>query len=308
MSSESKAAVYAATTANIGIAVSKFLAAAITGSSAMIAEGIHSVVDTCNELLLLLGIHTSKKPPDEQHPFGHGHELYFWTLIVAVVIFAGGGGMSVYEGISHLLHPGRLEDPLWNYIVLGVAFLFESGSLAFVLKKFYPGKDPDDSLFSAIRKSKDPSLFTVIYEDMAALGGITLAFLGVLLGHALNNEYLDGCASIAIGLLLSLVAILLSIESKGLLVGESAGPVVEGRIYSIVNSFPEVEKVLRMITLQLGPEEVLLNIDIKFRKGLDKDLSRIIDDIEKAIQEQIPQIRYMFLETQSLKPGRGNPV
>src|SRR4051794_25529644 len=197
----SKAAVYAAIAGNLAIAVTKFIAAFVTGSSAMLSEGIHSVVDTGNGLLLLLGIRRSRKPPDPNHPFGHGKELYFWTLIVAILIFAVGGGMSLYEGLVHLRHPSELKDPTWNYLVLAVAAAVEgfAWSVAYRHLRKSGGRR---NLWSAIRASKDPTTFTVLFEDSAALLGLLVAFLGVYLGHRLHNPYLDGAASVVIGVIL----------------------------------------------------------------------------------------------------------
>jgi cation diffusion facilitator family transporter len=206
-SASSKRAVYAAIAGNLAIAITKFIAAFITGSSAMLSEGIHSVVDTGNGLLLLFGIRKARKPADISHPFGHGKELYFWTLIVAILIFAVGGGMSVYEGISHINHPAQLRDPLWNYLVLGSALIFEGLSWGIALKEFRKTQGRM-SMWKAVRASKDPTTFTVLFEDSAAMLGLLVAFLGVFFSHRLNNTYLDGVASIIIGVILGVVAVL----------------------------------------------------------------------------------------------------
>src|SRR5437899_3301014 len=208
MATGSKKSIYAALIANLVIAASKFIAAWLSGSAAMLSEGIHSIVDTGNSSLLLLGIRLSRKPADDEHPFGHGKELYFWTLIVAVVIFAGGGGISIYEGVLHLIDPKPLEDPNWSYVVLGIAAISESISLKVALQEFRAVQGRQ-SLWRAIQASKDPSTFTVLIEDAAALAGLVAAFLGICLGHTLNNLYLDGIASVVIGLILAAVAILL---------------------------------------------------------------------------------------------------
>ncbi len=297
---ESKISVIAAIAANLAIAATKFAAAAVSGSSAMLSEAIHSLVDTGNGALLLLGMHRSRRPADPEHPFGYGSELYFWTLVVAIMIFALGGGMSAYEGIRHLLHPGPIEDPTMNYIVLGAAAVFESISWVFGLRSFLRDKR-SQGIWTAIRRSKDPTSFSVLFEDSAALLGLAFAFLGVWLGHRLRNPYLDGVASVAIGLLLAGTALLLARESKGLLVGESADPEVVESIRSLAASNPAVDRVVHALTLQLGPEDVLLNLDLRFRAGLSAgDVARAVDEVEGAVQERHPQVRRIFIEAESI--------
>lgn len=306
MSSESsKKTIFAAIGANLAIAITKFIAAAITGSSAMLSEGIHSTVDTTNELLLLLGIHLSKKPPDENHPFGHGQELYFWSLIVAILVFSVGGGMSFYEGISHLLHPSPLEDPMWNYIVLGFAIVFEGYSWSIAWKEFLPQKGKQ-SVWQAIRASKDPTIFTVLFEDSAAILGLIVAFLGVFFGHLFSNPYLDGIASIVIGVILAVVAVLLAYESRGLLLGESANSSTVASIREIAASDQAVEGVRRVLTMHLGPQEILLNLEIQFNKNLSaEEVAAAVQRLEKIICQKHPDIKNVFIEAQSLTINRG---
>lgn len=266
----------------------------------MLAEGIHSVVDTTNELLLLLGIRLSKRPPDDRHPFGHGHELYFWTLIVAILIFGIGGGMSIYEGITHLNHPSPIEDPTWNYVVLGCAVVFEGFSWTVALKEFLPSVG-DRNIWQAIRASKDPTIFTVLFEDSAALLGLLVAFLGVFLGHRLNNPYIDGIASIVIGIILAIVAVILARESRGLLVGEGVDQATARHLRSLVLADPSVENILRLLTLYFGPHEILLNIEIQFHRGLSvEDVAQAIDRLESEIRKHYPDIRNIFVEAKSL--------
>src|ERR1044072_6996557 len=216
---ESRTAIVAAMVGNIAIATTKFAAAAFSGSSAMIPEGIHSLVDTGNGGLLLLGIRASRRPPDFDHPFGHGKELYFWSLIVAIAIFAVGCGTSLYEGVTHLISPEPLGDPFWSYLVLGFAVIFEGTSWVFGWKVFRATKGRR-GILEAIHKSKDPATFMVFFEDSAALLGLVIAFCEIFIGHQLNNPYLDGVASIMIGLVLGLISFFLAYESKGLLIGE----------------------------------------------------------------------------------------
>jgi cation diffusion facilitator family transporter len=300
----SKSAVYAAIAGNLAIAVTKFIAASVTGSSAMLSEGIHSLVDTGNGLLLLLGIRRSRKPPDPDHPFGHGKELYFWTLIVAILIFAVGGGMSVFEGIVHLRHPSELNDPTWNYVVLALAAAFEGFSWSVAYRELRKTRG-QRNLWEAFRASKDPTTFTVLVEDSAAMLGLLVAFLGVYFGHQFHNPYLDGAASIVIGIILGVVAIVLSHESKGLLVGESADPEVLASIRALAEADPAVERIGPPLTMHLGPHEVLLNLDIQFRKGMSAaEVEAAVDRLEKAIRAKHPEVKRIFIEAESLMSGR----
>jgi cation diffusion facilitator family transporter len=300
--SERPITVYAATAANAVIAVSKFVAAIVSGSSAMLSEGIHSVVDTGNELLLLLGIHRSHKPPDALHPFGHGKELYFWSLIVAILLFGLGAGMSIYEGISHLQHPVVIQNPVWNYVVLGIAFFAEGTSWVVARNKLLKHNDAGQGLWQAMRASKDPAVFTVLAEDSAALAGILVAFLGVLLGHLLRNPYLDGTASILIGLILAAVATFLAYESRNLLVGESADVEVLRSIRRVAEADPAVVRVSRPLTMHFGPDQVLLNLDIEFQPYLSSsEITAAVDRVEAAIRNERPTIRRIFIESGSLQ-------
>ena len=300
MSGSAKKTIYAAMAANFAIAVTKFIAASVTGSSAMLSEGIHSVVDTGNELLLLWGLRLSKRPADDSHPFGYGQELYFWTLIVALFIFAIGGGMSIYEGINHIQHPEPLGDPRWNYIVLGLAVVFEGYSWNIALQEFLASKD-EDTLWKAIRASKDPTIFTILFEDTAALVGLFVAFVGVLSGHLLGNVYLDGVASITIGVILCGVAILLAAESKGLLIGEGAKPETVADIREITNNDPAVDKVIKVLTLHFGPQEILLNLEIKFVEDLKtEELAVVVERLENSISNRHPEIQNIFIEAKSI--------
>ena len=304
MSGSAKKTIYAAMIANFAIAITKFFAASVTGSSAMLSEGIHSVVDTGNELLLLLGIKLSKRPPDDSHPFGYGQELYFWTLIVSLFIFAIGGGMSIYEGINHVMEPEPLTDPFWSYAVLGFAVIFEGYSWNVALQEFLATKE-DDSFWDAIRASKDPTIFTILFEDTAALIGLFVAFIGVFSGHLLGNVYLDGVASIIIGVILCGVALLLAAESKGLLIGEGAAPQTVASIRKITNEDPAVEKVLRVLTLHFGPKEILLNLEIEFIENLEtEELAIAVERLEKSINAQHSEVKNIFIEAKSIAASR----
>ena len=298
--------IYVAIAANLAIAICKFVVAAISGSSAMLAEAFHTIVDTGNECLMLVGIRRSRRPPDERHPFGFGKELYFWSLLVAIVIFGLGGGISIYQGIARILTPRETGPPLWNYVVLALSAAFEGYSWYVARRQLLVKRRPGETLWHVITRSKDPTVFTVFLEDTAALIGIALAFTGIFLGHWLHNPYFDPAASIAIGLVLGAVAVLLAIESAGLLVGESAHLRSVSRVKEVIESDPNVEAVGDVLTMQLGPDQVFLAVDIKFREGLDvRGLEAAIDRIEARIRQVEPSIQRIFLEAESLKGGTG---
>jgi len=297
-----KKVVYAAVAANLAIATCKYIAAAVTVSSAMLAEAVHSTVDTGNELLLLLGMKRSARPPDPLHPYGHGKVLYFYSLLVAVYIFGAGGGFAVYEGISRFRHPQPTDHLAWNYVVLAVAAAFEFYSLRVSYRELQKMKEPDESIWQEIIGSKDPSIFTVFLEDIAGLVGTFLAFLGIFLGHWLHNPYLDPMASILIGLVLGAMAVLLARESGALLVGERTNRARIRRLKQIICADPSVEDVGDLLTMQLGPEQVLLNVDIRFKPGLSvRELEAAIDRIESQIHAQQPMVERIFIEADSLK-------
>jgi cation diffusion facilitator family transporter len=300
MASESKTAIVAAIAGNLAIAVTKFIAGAFTGSSAMLSEGIHSVVDTGNGALLLLGVRNSKRPPDATHPFGHGGEIYFWSLVVAILIFALGGGMSVYEGVTHIRHPNLIGDPTWNYVVLALAILFESISFYFAIKAFRK-EQGRQGVWQTIRGSKDPTTFTILFEDTAALLGLVVALIGIFLGHQLNNPYLDGAASITIGVILGIVAAFLAYESKGLLIGEGVNPQTLESIRAIAITDPAVAEIRNALTMHFGPHDVLLTLDIRFEKELTAaEIAAAIEELEKKIQVRHPDIKHVFIEAKSL--------
>jgi len=298
--SESTTATFAAIIGNLLIAVTKFVASALTGSSAMLSEGIHSVVDCGNGLLMLYGVYRSAKPPDEEHPFGYGREIYFWSLIVAISIFAVGGGVSVYEGITHIRHPVEIEKPLWNYAVLGISFVFESiswyyGWLAF--RNTRKGR----TILKTIHVSKDPTTFTVLLEDSTALLGLIIAFLGVFFGHYFNFPFFDGIASVLIGLLLCLVALFLGYETKGLLIGEAVDKETLHGIRRIAEAEPKVEKALKILTIYFGAKEVLLTLELQFAKDITATELRIaIRRIERDVKKKYPEITRVYYEAESL--------
>jgi cation diffusion facilitator family transporter len=300
----SKFVIYAAIGANLAIAIMKFVAAALTGSSAMVSEGIHSLVDTGNGGLLLFGIHKSKQPADATHPFGYGKELYFWSLIVAVLIFGVGGGISIYEGIAHLLHPRPLEDPFWSYLVLGFAAVFEGLVFVVAFRAFQALKGEDESIWQAIKSSKDPTTFTVLFEDAAAMLGLIFAFVGIFLAHQFENPYLDGVASVCIGLLLAAVAVVLAYESKGLLVGEGTDPQTLEKIRKLAEADPGVKKMLMPLTMHFGPDTVLLTVDIEFHKRLSAtEVEEAVDRLDKSIRTQYPNIKHIYIQAGAVSSG-----
>ncbi|MGF1459834.1 MAG: cation diffusion facilitator family transporter [Leptolyngbyaceae cyanobacterium] len=299
--SSSKVSIYAAMAANVAIAIAKFVGASISGSSAMLSEGIHSVVDSTNEVLLLYGLKQSEKEPDEKHPLGHGQELYFWSLVVAVLIFSLGGGFSIYEGIQSFQNPEPSENPIVSYGVLGIAAIFEATALVVSVREFYKrAPNLDVSFWTAIRRSKDPSSFIVIFEDAAALLGLLVAFGGVALSQWTGNALYDGIASIVIGVLLTVVAIVLVAETKGLLIGESALPETQESIKVIVRSDQAVTSLEPPITFHLGPEDIMLALNIEFADALSADeIEAAVRRIEGNIREEHPEVKRIFIEAAS---------
>jgi cation diffusion facilitator family transporter len=302
--SESRVAIYAAIAANVAIAVTKFAAAAWTGSSAMLSEAIHTVVDTGDGLLLLVGLHLSRRPADESHPFGYGKDLYFWTLIVGILIFAVGGGMSVYEGASHLLSPSHAGHFVVNVVVIAFSMVFEGGSFVFAWRRFgayrraHPGAR---GVIEAIHTSKDPSAFAVVLEDGAALLGLILAGVGIGLSHFLGSPVYDGIASIAIGVVLASVATVLAYESRDLLIGERAFRVVVRSIRATAERESGLSRVGRVLTMQLGPENVLVALEVSFDEGLSaREIAAAAQRLEASIRETHPHVQHVFIDLHSV--------
>ena len=299
MATGSKRVVYAALIGNGLISVTKFFAAAYTGSSAMLSEGIHSLVDTGNQVLLLHGMRKAKQPADEKHPFGYGAELYFWAFVVAILIFAVGAGVSIYEGIQKVIHPHPVTSPIINYIVLSLAMIFEAGACYVAIKEFKRVKG-DLSFMDAVRQSKDPAMFTVLFEDAAAMAGLIVAMVGLVLAQYLGLAWLDGAASIMIGLILAITAIFLAYETKGLIIGESASSAMLESIRGIVKMMPTVNFVNELRTLHQGPEDVLLALSIDFQDGLSiEEVENSVFKLEKTIKEEFPVVKRLFIEVQS---------
>jgi len=296
MASGGKLVLLTALGANLGIAVAKFVAAAITGSSAMLTEGFHSVVDSLNQILLLYGQKRSERPPDDAHPLGYGRELYFWSFVVAILIFATGAGLSIYEGILHILEPNPIEDPLINYVVLGVSILLEGGSW-FVAVKEFAGTKGEQGWWEAIRRSKDPPSFIVLFEDSAAMFGLVVAAIGIAITQATGNARWDGIASVVIGLALAGVAYVLARESKDLLIGERADPRLAAAVRRVLDRPTEVTAVGQIITVQIAPDRVFVTADVDFEDEVRAgDVERLIAEAEAELRQEWPHIASLYVK------------
>lgn len=292
---DSKIAIYGAIAANVAIAVTKFVVGGITGSSAMLSEGIHSAVDTFNGVLLLVGLKLSQRPATAEHPFGHGKELYFWSLIVGVLIFGLGGGVSFYEGLQHIRHPEPMKDPTWNYVVLAAAALFEGASFGIALRQFLK-QTAGQPFWRALHRSKDPSSYTVLAEDAAALLGLLIAAIGIYLSHTLGIPELDGAASMVIGVLLAGVAVLLIGQSRGLLIGEGIRPETSRDIRAMALALPGVSDVGDILSMYIGPEDVLVTIDLNFLDGTDTTVAaETVLVLGREVRARYPMIKRLFI-------------
>jgi cation diffusion facilitator family transporter len=301
---------YGALAANVGIAIAKFVAAAITGSSAMLTEGVHSLVDSGNQILLLYGQHRAKRPADAAHPFGYGRELYFWAFVVAILIFAVGAGVSIYEGWLHIQDPEPLRDPLVNYIVLAIAFALEGSSWTIAVREFAASKG-DEGWWQAIRRSKDPAGFIVLFEDSAALAGLVVAAVAVWASHYWGDPRIDGAASIVIGVILGVVAILLAREAKGLLIGERADPRIVAEVRRVVEGQPGITAVNHVRTIHTAPDSIFVAISADFDDALTMgEGETLIERIEAALHSEFPQLSSIYIRPEkredapALSPGQ----
>ena len=295
----SRTVIYAALAGNLAIAVTKFAAAFFTGSSAMLSEGVHSLVDTGNGGLLLYGMHRAARPANRAHPLGHGRELYFWSFIVALLVFALGAGVSFYEGVIHIMAPEPVANVKANYVVLGLSFLFEGSSWMVALKAFRREKGKQGWL-QAVQSSKDPSVYTVLFEDSAALLGLIVAFAGILAAELLEMPELDGAASIGIALILGATAIFLARESKGLLMGEPASPEVQRKVLAIAQRDPAVQRANGVLTVHMGPEEIVAGLSIEFEDHLTApEIEACVERIEARLKEEIPEVTRLFVKPQT---------
>jgi cation diffusion facilitator family transporter len=296
---KSRLYIYVSLLADLAIAAVKFIAAAATGSAAMFSEGVHSFVDTGNSLLLLFGMKESKKPADEIQNFGHGREIYFWSIIVSLLLFTTGGGLSIYTGVRHLIHPSPLVNLFWNFVVLGFSFILEGLSFYLAYKNFSSRKT-GRSIYQAIVKSTDASAMTIIIDNIASIAGIVIAFAGIALSAIFENPYIDGIASVIIGLLLCASSTLLIRECKKLLLGESLSPFIIQKIKTFSAKDPDVEMVMDILTMQLGPEEVLLAMDVNFKNHLvANDIQSATDRLEDMIRKEFPDIKKIFIRAES---------
>ena len=298
MASGSRTVIYAALAGNLLIAITKFIAAAFTGSAAMMAEGIHSTVDTGNQGLLLYGMKRAKRPADAKFPFGYGKEIYFWSFMVAVLIFAVGSGISIYEGVNRLLHPHPIESPMINYIVLGLAMIFE-GVAWFIAAKEFNRVKGKWGVFEAVRRGKDPGAFLVLFEDSAAMLGLVVAFVALLAGQLTGIEIFDGIASICIGIILAITAVWLAIETKGLLIGEAANQHVVRDIREVVSTHDAVAKVNEVLTMHVGPNFILANISVRFAPGLSgEQIQADIERMDRDIKARCENVKRIFIEAE----------
>ncbi|MDB5672945.1 MAG: cation diffusion facilitator family transporter [Alphaproteobacteria bacterium] len=290
--------------ANVGIAVSKFVAAMITGSSAMLTEGIHSLVDSANQLLLIWGRRQSRKPPNKHHPFGYGRELYFWSFVVALMVFALGAGVSVYEGIIHILHPEPAVSPLIAYGVLLVAFLLEGGSTVAAFKEFREAKG-NESWFQAVRRSKDPPTFIVLLENGAAMAGILAAAVGLALSQLTHNPFYDGAASVLIGIILGLTAWLLAVESKALLIGEAADPELVDGIREAATRRRGIVGVGHVLTVHSAPDQITVVMSADFEDEITAGaVERIVAEIEEEVSTRWPAVKRMYIRPEQNAAAR----
>jgi cation diffusion facilitator family transporter len=285
--------------ANLGIAFSKFVAAGITGSSAMLTEGVHSVVDCTNQLLLMWGRHASKRPPDKLHPFGYGRELYFWSFVVAVIVFALGAGVSIYEGILHITHPAPAVSPYIAYAVLLIAFLLEGWSTLEAYRDFSQSKGKL-SWFQAIRRSKDPPAFIILLENGAAMAGIIAAAVGLGLSQLTADPFYDGAASVVIGLILAVTSCLLAYESKALLIGEAADPELVAALHEMVESRKGVTAVGQVLTIHSAPDQITAMLSVDFDDDITaRDVEALVWGIEVEAATRFPMVRRLYLRPRS---------
>ena len=296
---ESRLTLFAALAANLGIAVAKFAAAAISGSSAMLTEGFHSVVDSLNQLLLLYGQKRSKRAPDDRHPLGYGREIYFWSFVVAILIFASGAGLSIYEGVVHIRHPEPMRSPLINYVVLAISLLLEGISWTVAVREFSEAKG-EEGWWAAIRHSKDPPSFVVLFEDSAAMFGLLVAGIGITLTLVTGDPRWDGVASIVIGVALAGVAIALARESTGWLLGDGADPALEAAVRAAIDRRPEVTGVNEITTIHLGPRNIFVGLSVDFEDLVPVGrVEKMIAEAEIELRARWPSIRAIYIKPQA---------
>jgi len=299
----SKRSIYSALAADLLIAVTKFIAGSISRSSAMIAEGVHSIVDSGNGFLLLFGLYKSKQKPDKEHPFGYGKELYFWSFIVSILIFGLGGGISIYQGVQHILKPVPQESPVMNYIVLGFSFIFEAVSMIIPTRLFYKEKG-NLSWWKGLVMSKDPTIFTVVFENFAAIIGLVIVAISVFLNQQVHLPYIDGLASLLVGLLLVGVSLIIARESRSLLMGEGISDESRKKIIALVEKDVDIERLMNIHSIYQSPEEIILMLIVAFKGDLEtENINKAIDRLSKKIKKDFPRIRYIMIEPHALQQG-----
>ena len=299
MAGSSKKVIIAALIGNLLVSITKFVAAYLTRSSAMFSEGIHSLVDTGNQVLLLYGLKRSKLPADEQFPFGHGKEIYFWSFVVAILIFAVGAGISIYEGIIHIINPVEVKNTMINYIVLSIAMVFEGAAWFFAYREFKK-ENSKYSIIRSVKEGKDPSMFVVLFEDTAAMLGLMIAMLGIYLSEVTGLLMFDGIASVSIGLILAITAIWLAIETKGLLIGESANPEIVSGIKGLADEYDEVDHINEVLTMHMGPDYILVNLSIDFDDSVKAGkMEHIIAEMDNRIKQRWPTVKRIFVEAEA---------
>jgi cation diffusion facilitator family transporter len=297
--SGSKRVVYAALAGNLAIAVTKFIAAGFTGSSAMWSEGIHSMVDSGNQALLLYGMKRAERPPDARFPFGYGKEVYFWSFVVALLVFAAGAGLSLYEGVRHLRNPAEIENPAINYVVLGIALLLEGAPWLAAYREFSRMRGKR-GVVEGVKRGKDPTVLAVLFEDSAAIAGLAVAFVGIALYQITGNPLFDAGASIVIGLILGATAMWLAFETKGMLIGESANREVVAEIRRLAERYPEVERVNEVLTMHMGPEYILANISLDIACDVPRTRAHaIMDELDARIKAADRRVKRVFIESQN---------
>lgn len=295
----SKKVVYAALAGNLAIALTKFIAAGLTGSSAMWSEGVHSLVDSGNQALLLYGMRRAQRPPDARFPFGYGKEVYFWSFVVALLVFSTGAGLSLYEGVRHLQHPAEIANPAINYVVLALAMVLEGAPWLAAYRHFSRTRG-ERGVAEAVKRSKDPTVIAVLFEDSAALAGLAVAFAGVGLYHLTGNPVYDAGASIVIGLILAATAAWLAFETKGLLIGESANREVVARIRALAERYPEVKRVNEVLTMHVGPEYILAAVGLDIARDVPRSRAHaVMDELDSRIKSADPRVKRVFIESQT---------
>ena len=301
----SRRAIFAAFLANLGIAAAKMVAFAFTGAASLLAEAIHSVADTGNQGLLFLGGRRSEKAPTPQHPFGFGRERYFWSFVVALVLFSLGAVFALVEGVDKLIHPHTIEDPVWAFAVLGIAFVLETVSIRTAIREAAPVRG-DRSWWCFIRDSKSPEIPVVLLEDFGALIGLAFALTGITLSTVTDEGAFDAIGSIAIGLLLGAIAILLAVETKSLLIGEAATVEEQAAIRSVIDVSPEVTLIINLSNHQLGPYDLLVAAKLDFATDSVTELAREIDVVEARLRERVPKARVVYIEPDVYRPGESD--